>query len=469
MVNKPIENGLFIFHRDFRITDNIGLIEAGKLCKNLYTCFIFTPEQVGKANDYRSQNAIQFMIESLEDLESQIHIKNGKLLVFYGKQVDVIRQLVKEFSIQGVFFNKDYTPYAVKRDIEAQELCNNLSIKCQMFSDYYLYEPGTINTGTSVHASAYKKYTPFYLKVAHMNPLPPSMSKVNNLKSTTKSLSHELSLKSAMTKFTHPNPNILVDGGRSEGIKRLKTAIQQQKNYDEDRDTFSYNTTFLSAYLKFGCVSVREVYSAIKRTFGISHGIIRELLWREFFAHVLYSYPEVVGQSYQPRYRHIKWHHSESQLEKWARGQTGFPIVDACMRQLNTTGYMHNRGRMTTSSFLVKVLLIDWRKGEKYFAQKLTDYDIASNNGGWQGTSGTGVDMKPYFRDMNPWIQSAKFDKNAEFIKKWVPELETVDAKDIHNWATMCEDPKYKDIKYPKPIVDYDEQKKEMLEMYKHA
>ena len=272
-----------------------------------------------------------------------------------------------------------------------------------------------------------------------------------------------------MNKFTTINPDKLVEGGRTEAIHRLKSAIQNQKKYDENRDTFTYNTTFLSAYLKFGCVSVREVYSTIKRVFGLNHGIIRELLWREFFAHVLYSYPEVVGQSYQPRYRHIKWHHSASQLERWKKGQTGFPIVDACMRQLNTTGYMHNRGRMTTASFLIKVLLIDWREGEKYFAQKLTDYDIASNNGGWQGTSGTGVDMKPYFRDMNPWIQSAKFDKNAEFIKKWVPELENVDPIDIHKWSTMCDDPKYKDVKYPKPIVDYDFQKQEMLEMYKNA
>ena len=466
---KTVENGLFIFHRDFRINDNVGLIEASKQCKNLYTCFIFTPEQVGKANDYRSQNAIQFMIESLEDLESDLHIKGGKLLTFYGKQLDVIRELVKDLNIQGVFFNKDYTPYAVNRDTETQELCKKLDIDCQMFSDYYLYEPGSINTGSGKGTNAYKKYTPFYLKVIHINPLGPSLKKIQNLKGNRKDLKHQISLHSAMSKFTKINPEILVHGGRSAGIQRLRMAIQNQKQYDENRDTFTYNTTFLSAYLKFGCVSVREVYSIVKRTFGLKHGIIRELLWREFFAHVLYAYPEVVGQSYQERYRHIKWSHSTSNFEKWTKGQTGFPIVDACMRQLNTTGYMHNRGRMTVSSFLVKTLLIDWREGEKYFAKHLTDYDIASNNGGWQGSSGTGVDMKPYYRDMNPWIQSAKFDKNAEFIKKWVPELVDVEPKDIHNWSTSFEDPKYKDINYPKPIVDYDFQKQEMLEMYKNA
>jgi deoxyribodipyrimidine photo-lyase len=460
-----LENGLFIFHRDFRITDNIGLIEASKLCKNLYTCFIFTPDQVGKSNDYRSQNAIQFMIESLEDLESQIHMKNGKLLILYGKQSTILKELVHELNINGVFFNKDYTPYAIERETETEELCKHLSIECQMFSDYYLYEPGSITTG----GKAYKKYTPFYLKVVHTHPLEPQLKKVTNLKETNKSIKNRLSLQDAMNKFTTKNPDKLVVGGRTEAIHRLKTAALQQKHYDKKRDFFVEKTTFLSAYIKFGCVSVREVYNVFKRAFGINHGLIRELLWREFFAHVLYDYPEVVGKSYQERYQHLDWTNSSSQFEKWTKGKTGFPIVDACMRQLNTTGYMHNRGRMTVASFLVKILLIDWRKGEKYFAQQLTDYDIASNNGNWQGISSTGVDMKPYYRDMNPWIQGNKFDRDAEFIKKWVPELESVDAKDIHKWSTACEDPKYKDVKYPKPIVDYDEQKKQMLDMYKNA
>jgi len=460
-----LENGLFIFHRDFRITDNIGLIEASKLCKNLYTCFIFTPEQVGKSNDFRSQNAIQFMIESLEDLESQIQLKNGKLLILYGKQTAILKEIVPELKIGGIYFNKDYTPYAIERDIETEELCKHLSIDCQMFSDYYLYEPGSITTG----GKAYKKYTPFYLKVVHVHPLEPQLKKVLNLKNTSISIKNRLSLQDAMNKFTTKNPDKLVVGGRTEAIDRLKKAALQQKKYDEKRDFFVEKTTFLSAYIKFGCVSVREVYNVFKRAYGINHGLIRELIWREFFAHVLYSYPEVVGKSYNERYQHLDWTNSSSQFEKWTKGQTGFPIVDACMRQLNTTGYMHNRGRMTVASFLVKILLIDWRKGEKYFAQQLTDYDIASNNGNWQGISSTGVDMKPYYRDMNPWIQCNKFDRDAEFIKKWVPELESVDAKDIHKWSIAWEDPKYKDIKYPKPIVDYDEQKEKMLNMYKHA
>ena len=229
------------------------------------------------------------------------------------------------------------------------------------------------------------------------------------------------------------------------------------------------NTTHLSAYIKFGCISIREVYHLIKQTFGIDHGIIRELIWREFFAHILYAYPEVVGQSYQTKFRELKWDNKTEYFEKWTHGMTGFPIVDACMRELNTTGYMHNRGRMTTASFLIKTLLIDWRFGEQYFARQLTDYDIASNNGNWQGISGTGVDMKPYFRDMNPWIQSKKFDKYAEYIKKWVPELTNVEPSDIHIWYDKWNDAKYKNITYPKPIVDYNERKTQMLAMYKHS
>jgi deoxyribodipyrimidine photo-lyase len=328
-----------------------------------------------------------------------------------------------------------------------------------------LYEPGSITTG----GKAYKKYTPFYLKVVHNRPSDPSLKKVSNLKATTKQIGNQITLSAAMNKFTKINPNKLVVGGRTEATKKLKSAALNQKHYDEQRDFFIEKTTFLSAYIKFGCVSIREVYSIFKRAFGINHGLIRELLWREFFAHVLYAYPEVVGKSYQPRYQHIHWHNSSSKFDKWTKGQTGFPIVDACMRQLNETGYMHNRGRMTVASFLVKTLLIDWRDGEKYFAQQLTDYDIASNNGNWQGISSTGVDMKPYYRDMNPWIQGAKFDKEAEFIKKWVPELKDVPAKDIHKWSTACEDLKYKDIHYPKPIVNYDEQKKMMLDLYSNA
>ena len=467
---KKIPVGLFIFHRDFRLFDNSGLIKASRQCDKLYTCFIFTPEQVGKSNDYRSQNSIQFMIESLNELSNDISNQGGELMTFYGKQQIILRSLIQSLNINCVFFNKDYTPYAIERTNQTVSLCDKLLIECKTYSDYYLYEPGSIKTGSSQSGNAYKKYTPFYNAVIDLQVEPPKRNKIFNLaKIQDYTSQYKISLKDAMNNFTKINENILVHGGRTNGRNRLKLALREQVYYDDTRDFFINRTTFLSAYIKFGCLSIREVYHFFKKAFGLKHGLIRELLWREFFAHVLYAYPNVVGKSYQKIYKNLNWSRNMLYFDKWKNGQTGFPIVDACMRELNTTGYMHNRGRMTVASFLIKTLMIDWRWGEKYFAQKLTDYDLASNNGNWQGISGTGVDMKPYFRDMNPWIQSEKFDKLAEYIKKWVPELNDVAPQDIHKWDEMCENPKYKSIKYPQPIVNYHQQKMKMLEFYKNT
>lgn len=461
------KNGLFIFHRDLRIDDNVGLNYASEKCENLYTCFIFTPEQVTNQNKYKSSNSVQFMIESLQELKTTIKDKNGDLLCFYGNTKLVLKHLIDKLDVNSVFFNRDYSPYAIERDNEVIKLCEKNNVNCETCSDYYLYEPGSILVDSS--QQAYKKYTPFYNAVIKKPVLKPVYKRSFPFSSTNIDTKYNISLDDAMRKFVKINPNILVNGGIKLAKLRLLTAVKNQKNYDNTRDFFECKTTHLSAYIKFGCISIRDVYHAFKNKFGLEHGLIRELIWREFFAHVLYAYPEVVGKSYQPKYRSLQWSNSEKNIDSWKKGLTGFPMVDACMRELNTTGYMHNRGRMTTASFLIKTLLIDWRIGEQYFAQQLTDYDIASNNGNWQGISGTGVDMKPYFRDMNPWIQSSKFDKDAKYIKKWVPELENVNASDIHMWDEKHKLEKYKDVKYPKPIVDYYSQKEKMLKMYKSA
>lgn len=465
-MSKPTR-GLFVFHRDLRIFDNVGLNHAVNSCDKLYTCFIFTPEQVTRTNSYKSNNSVQFMIESLVELNNDIKNKKGELMCFYGKQSIVLKQLINELNLTHVFFNDDYSPYAIQRDNETQMICNKLDIQCITHPDYYLYEPGKVLVESS--KNAYKKYTPFYNAVINNKVSKPINKTSFPFSITSKKLKYVINLTEAMNKFVKPNKHILVHGGRTQAQEKLNNALRDQAEYDSSRDFFTYKTTHLSAYIKFGCLSIREVYHAFKQKFGLKHGLIRELIWREFFAHVLYCYPEVVGQSYQPKYRSLNWSQSKINIEKWKKGMTGFPLVDACMREMNITGYMHNRGRMTTASFLIKTLLIDWRIGEQYFAQQLTDYDIASNNGNWQGISGTGVDMKPYFRDMNPWIQSFKFDVNAEYIKKWVPELKDVLARDIHSWDQMYKSDKYKDIKYPKPIVDYYSQKEKMLEMYKAA
>ena len=456
-----LTNGLFIFHRDLRIRDNIGLIEASNQCEHLYVCFIFTPEQVGN-NPYKSNNSVQFMIESLDELHNDIAKTGGELMLFYGKQKEILSHLISDLSIDGVYFNEDYSPYALERDEETAELCSQKKIRCEMFPDYYLYTPGTIKSSKS----AYKKYTPFYRAVLHKAVAVPNMKNISNISRTSKSLHKQITIQSAFKNFTKPNPEILVHGGRSLGIQRLKLAQKNQKHYDKERDFFIENTTFLSAYIKFGCVSIREVYHVFKHEFGLSHGLIRELIWRDFYANVLFSFPYVLGHAMKPSYDKIRWHKNAKWLNAWKTGTTGFPVVDAGMRQLAETGYMHNRARLITSSFLIKVLLIDWQDGEKYFAQQLTDYDPASNNGNWQWGASTGADSQPYFRIFNPWLQSEEYDPDAEYIKQWVPELREVDAKVIHKWYKYSGEKEFKGIKYPAPIVDYSKQKEIALKMY---
>lgn len=453
------ENGLFIFRRDFRIVDNNGLNLINSKCKNVYTVFIFTPEQVGSGNHYKSNNAVQFMIESLEDLASEIHKQGGKLLFFYGSNNKVVTDCIEALDIDYVCFNADYTPYALERDHDITEICKKKKIECELAHDYYLHEPGTILNGSK---EAYKKFTPYYHACLKKQVQPPSKAHKLKLKQSSKNISNTISLATAFPKFTKENKDILVHGGRPDAIKTLKTALKTQKHYTTTHDELDKPTSLMSAYIKFGCISIREMYKA----FRSNHALIRQLIWRDFYMNVLYAYPYVLGKPMKPAYSKIRWHKNARWFDAWTKGETGFPIVDAGMREMNTTGYMHNRARLIVASFLIKTLLIDWREGEEYFAKKLTDYDPASNNGNWQFCSSSGADSQPYFRIFNPWAQNAKVDPECNYVKKWVPELQNVSAKDIIRWNTEWE--KYKkDVKYPKPICNYEEQKEKALAMFR--
>jgi len=454
------EKGLFVFHRDLRIEDNVGLLQACAQCERVYTCFIFTPEQIGVRNTYRSKRAIRFMCESLADLSRSIREHGGKLLFLYGDTTAVCRQLVRDLGISAIFTNKDYTPYATERDKRLSEMCESQHIGYVESADYYLYEPGSVRTTTGKY---YQKFTPFYDAVLRRPVAHPATARVKHLAGTSTLTGKETTLAEILEKMGQPDtttPPFAV-GGRANGLARLRAS---QSGYGQGRDMLTYETTGLSAYLKFGCVSVREAYHSFCDRYGRPSEIVRQLIWRDFYAHVLYGFPGVLSGY---TYKHVAWRASRRDFDRWKRGETGFPVVDACMRQLNQTGYMHNRGRMIVANFLVKTLLIKWKWGEEYFAKQLIDYDPASNNGNWQAISATGVDQKPYFRDMNPWIQSAKFDPEAEYIHKWVPELAGVPAKELHKWDTWHSDPKHKGLDYPKPMVDYSAQKVKMLDMYK--
>ena len=456
---KKVENGLFIFRRDLRIIDNKGLLEASSKCLNVFTVFIFTPEQVTGANKFKSDNAVQFMIESLQDLSIAISQKGGHLYTFYGKNDAIVKQLINALDIDLIFFNADYSPYAVKRDQQIADMSIKMDVGVFKGNDYYLLEPGTILNGTG---HVYQKFTPFY-NTAHTKHVDPPINKaINNLAKTSRHLQNIISLDTALHRFTTENPEVhrVVSGGRQEAIHTLKVAIKSQTHYSRTHNDLFKETTMMSAAIKFGCLSIREVYKAFRN----NTDLIRQLWWRDFYANILFAFPDVLGSALKPNYNKIRWHDNLTWFKCWTKGLTGYPIVDAGMRQLNATGYMHNRARLIVASFLVKTLLISWTHGEKYFAKMLTDYDPASNNGNWQWIAGSGADSQPYFRIFSPKEQTKNFDPDCVYIKQWIPELKDVPVKDIINWDTQYSN--YKGIRYPKPICDFAKQKELALKMY---
>ncbi len=455
-----IQKSLFIFRRDLRVVDNLGLLKALQQSKEVITCFIFDRAQVEEKNPYRSANAIQFMIESLEDLHNQIKKRGGKLYFFYGSPAEVVHKLIKEETIDAVFVNRDYTPFSIKRDEAIQKVCIQNDCAFISCNDLLLHEPEEILTG---NGTPYSIFTAFYKRALHL-PVATPQSKING---TFYSKPIKSSSGAEIFKKILPasNPKIWIHGGRQEALKILKK-IDALEDYSKTRDYPDLPTSYLSAHLKFGTISIREAYWTIAQKLGKNHPLLKQLYWRDFFTHVGYHSSFVFGQAFHEKYNKLPWKNDKKEFEKWCEGKTGFPIVDAGMRQLNATGWMHNRVRMIVASFLVKDLHIDWRWGEQYFAQQLVDYDPAVNNGNWQWSASTGCDAQPYFRIFNPWLQQVKFDKECHYIKQWVPELKNVDPKIIHN----CYKEKSQAIKnYPRPIVDHAKESAKAKLIYKNV
>lgn len=453
-------NGLFIFRRDLRLYDNKTLLLLSQRCSRLYVAFIFTPEQTNEnINKYRSSNAIQFMIECLSDLQSKLLEQGSHLYLFYGENETIVSELIELLNIDVVGFNSDYTPYAKERDARISRTCEELGVDVISEYDYYLFPPHTILTQSG---TPYLKFTPYYNNaLSHIHLVEnPNITEIYNLSYKKIKSKNQISIRDATGMFLYTlNENLYVHGGRSEALNLLHLAKTEQHDYENTHNLLSVETTRLSAYLKFGCVSIREAYKELR---GLPE-IVRQLVWRDFYAQILYYYPDVLHRSIKPKYDAIVWDTNEEWFRKWKNGTTGFPIVDAGMRQLKQTGYMHNRARLITSSFLVKVLMIDWRKGEQYFAQQLIDYDPASNNGNWAWIMGGGVDSQPYFRIFNPFEQTKRYDPNCEYIKRWIPELSKTSVKNILQWDRQTTEIG----NYPLPMVNYKKQKETVLGLYK--
>ena len=460
-MTDKFENGLFIFRRDLRIIDNNGLNLLNDKCKNVFTIFIFTPEQVGSGNKYKSDNSVQFMIQSLEDLASQISKAGGRLYTFYGHNDSVVADCIKAWDINLVCFNLDITPYAKERDAKIIKLCERMKCYVMYDYDYYLCEPGSVLNGSG---ETYQKFTPFYNTAKKIKVEKPAGKRHLSLKKSDAHIPNKISLDEAMKKFVgNENPDILVHGGRQEAIKILKTAVRTQSHYSKTHNDLDKPTSHLSAHINFGNLSIREIYYAFKS----NTEFIRQLYWGSFYANVLYAYPYIIHRSLKPKYDNLKWNHNEGWFKKWCEAKTNFPIVDACMQELNSTGYLHGRGRLIVASFLVKTMLINYKKGEQYFAKKLTDYNITNNLNNWMWITGNGASSQEYFKIFNTWTQGLEHDPEAVYIKKWLPQLRDVPAKAIHTWYKEWEN--YKDTGYDKPILDYDEQKQKVLQAYRQA
>lgn len=455
-MDKKYKNSLFIFRRDLRLSDNTGLLQALSQSQQVIACFIFTPEQIGESNSYRGKHSIQFMIESLKDLHEQLIEHNGQLYLFYGSNEQVITELFDKMSIDAVFVNRDYTPYSLKRDQLIQDLCANYNKDFISSDDVLLNSPESVLTEQN---KPYVKFTPFFRKSMQKKVNEP-IHEVHG-KFYSQNISSSKSKEIFYDILRNLNTKLYVEGGRKNGQKLIER-LSDFANYAIDHDYPKYDTTLLSAHNKFGTFSIREIYSDISKKLSPSHPLIRQLYWRDFFTYIAYHYPHVFEGAFYQKYNNLKWSYDTNLFERWCEGSTGFPIVDAGMRQLNETGFMHNRVRLITASFLVKDLHINWQWGEKYFAQKLTDYDPAVNNGNWQWVASTGCDSQPYFRIFNPWLGQKKFDRDCIYIKRWIPELAKLDINIIHNWFKQS-----KSINgYPLPIVDHSKQSKIAKKLY---
>jgi deoxyribodipyrimidine photo-lyase len=429
------------FRRDLRLQDNAALYHALKSGFPVLPVFIFDTNILDELKDKKSiltkDSRVAFIHQEITRIKKKLNAIGSDLLVFYGKPLDVWKEIIKTYPVKKVFANHDYEPYATERDTQLKSLLQEQQIEFLTYKDQVIFEKDEV---TKDDGKPYTVYTPyskkwklklndFYLKSYPTEKYAANFFKTINSKSC-------ISLEEmGFSKDTIDFP-----------VKTVNDSIMQQ--YAETRDIPSIiGTSRISVHLRFGTVSIRELARQSIAAKGEKY--LNELIWRDFYMMILHHFPKVVTQSFHEKYDKIKWRNNEAEFKAWCEGKTGYPIVDAGMRELNATGFMHNRVRMIVASFLTKHLLTDWRLGEAYFAKTLLDYDLSANNGGWQWAAGTGVDAAPYFRVFNPRLQTEKFDKELKYIRTWIPELDS--------------------FEYPKPIVEHAFARDRCLTAYKEA
>lgn len=456
-MQKTYRRSLHLFRRDLRLQDNTALIHALRMSDEVIPCFIFDKRQL-ETNDYKSNACLQFMAASLAELNDKLQQLHSRIYFFDGIAEHVIDELLTHHQIDAVFINRDYTPFSRTRDANIAAACKKHGTAFHVYADALLHEPEEC---LKANGEPYTVFTHFFKRAAMLEVSAPIVNRLTNYYQQPLAGSNDATLASLQK--IH-QPDLLVKGGRREGMRLVKN-IAALKNYQESRNFPAKNgTSHLSAHHKFGTISIRETYAFIVNLFGKHHTLVNELYWRDFFTHIAFHFPRVFNHAFREQYQNIQWQTDEKHFRQWCEGMTGFPIVDAGMRELNTTGYMHNRVRMITASFLTKDLHIDWRLGEKYFAQHLVDYDPAVNNGNWQWAASTGCDAQPYFRIFNPWLQQKKFDPECLYIKRWIPELNRLSSSEIHALATHNPS---RPVNYPRAIVDHATESKYSKSLFK--
>ncbi|HEY9115649.1 MAG TPA: deoxyribodipyrimidine photo-lyase [Bacteroidales bacterium] len=426
-----MEIAIFWFRRDLRINDNLGLHQALKSGFPVLPLFIFDRHIVRElpSDDAR----ISFIFQQLEKINNELAKTNASLLVKNGEPFAVWQELVNTYSIKAVFANHDYEPYAIDRDSQISRLLLENGISLFTFKDQVIFEKSDI---LKSDGQPYTVFTPFKNKWLEKF----------KFQSDCQTFDNKPLLANFLKKAFH-FPSLQEIGFTKNNISAPDFLAGNIEDYELSREIpWMDKTTHIGPHLRFGTVSIREI---VKIAFEKSPVFLSELIWREFFMMILYHFPQVVNRSFKPKFERIKWLNNEEEFEKWKSGKTGYPLVDAGMRQLNETGFMHNRVRMVTASFLCKHLLIDWRWGEAWFAEKLLDYELSSNNGNWQWAAGTGCDATPYFRVFNPTTQLQKFDPEMKYVNKWLPELY--------------------ELSYPSPIVEHNSARERAILTYKNA
>jgi deoxyribodipyrimidine photo-lyase len=418
---------IFWFRRDLRILDNKGLFEALSHNYTVLPLFIFDENIINELPE--DDPRISFIYDCLKNLNQKFKLVNSSLLCLKGKPFDVWKKLIREYRIKKVYTNRDYEPYARNRDEQIKDLLADSGIEFLSYKDQVINEEFDVLKKDSTPYTVFTPYKKKWLEI----------------KTSTKP--NKVILLENLIQSRHKLPSLESIGFVRSLVKVKPFNLEKTTEYAQKRDFPGQNgTTLLGPHLRFGTISIRQIISnnhCKRDTF------LNELIWREFFMQILFHFPHVVTKNFKSKYDNIQWLNNQNDYEKWCNGQTGYPLVDAGMRQLNATGYLHNRVRMVTAGFLCKHLLIDWRMGEAYFAKKLLDYELSSNNGNWQWAAGTGCDAAPYFRIFNPTAQQKKFDRTNEYIQKYIPELNTK--------------------KYPLPMVEHKYARKRALETYFRA